>query len=80
MLFSGYIHPASESLIVANRYLEKAATVPQIAMTDPTKIIATSKIPHLPSNFTFAATGPTTEMLNAEKDPRNAIITLNSGI
>ena len=60
--------------------LKKAAMVPQIAMADPMNMTAASNNPHVPSSFTLAAMGPTMERENAEKDPKNAIITLNSGI
>lgn len=60
--------------------LKKAAAVPQIAITTPENMITPSSTPHLPSIFTLAAIGPIIEMQNAEKDPKNAIIILNSGM
>jgi hypothetical protein len=38
-----------------------------------------SQGPHLPVIATLADTGPITQIKNAEKEPRNAIIELNSG-
>lgn len=58
----------------------KAAAVPQIAMTTPANMTNPSKGLHLRSIITLAATGPTMASINAEKEPRNAIIELNSGM
>lgn len=58
---------------------KKAATVPQIAIVTPVATIIPSNQPHFPAITTFAMTGPTIESMKAEKEPRNAIIELNSG-
>jgi len=58
---------------------QKAARVPQTAITTATVSKSTSKVLHRPESALFANTGPMTQIMNAEKDPRNAITALNSG-
>jgi len=59
--------------------VEKAATVPQIAFITPTARTTPSKMLQRPASMILAATGPITHSMKAEKEPRNAIIELNSG-
>lgn len=63
----------------SNIYMINAATVPQIAMMTPRTRTQPSKTPHLPASAIFADTGPITHNRKAEKEPRKAIIELNSG-
>ena len=61
-------------------YATKAAIVPQVAITNAIRRRTASSQLHFPSNATFADTGPITHNKNAEKEPRKAIIALNSGM
>lgn len=58
----------------------KAAVVPHTAIAMPVAMIAPSKMLHCPNIATFAMTGPTIESMKAEKEPRKAIMELNSGM
>jgi hypothetical protein len=58
----------------------KATTVPHPAMAIAITRIIPSNTPQRLSRVTFAMIGPMMQSKKAEKDPRNAIIELNSGI
>jgi len=51
-----------------------------MAITTPIKTIDPSTKLHRPTSIMFARTGPTTASMKAEKEPKKAIIELNSGI
>jgi hypothetical protein len=59
---------------------QKAAAVPQTAMMIAETRTILSNIPYRPVSAIFAEIGPITQMINAENEPRNAIMEPNSGI
>lgn len=60
-------------------HTEKADTVPHVAITIAIIKSPASHLLHFFCKATFADTGPITQSINAENDPRKAIIELNSG-
>lgn len=56
-----------------------AAHVPHTAITPAVAMSRPSYQVHLPARMHLAVSGPITDNKNAEKEPRNAIIALNSG-
>lgn len=60
-------------------HTEKADTVPHVAMTTAIIKSIASHLLHFFCKATFADTGPITQSMNAENEPRKAIIELNSG-
>lgn len=61
-------------------FYQNVTVVPHAAITTPVAMIIPSKGVQTPSITTLATTGPTMDNMNAEKDPRMAIMELNSGI
>lgn len=58
---------------------QNAATVPHVAMMIAPIKIMRSNLEAWPARAIFAEMGPITQRRNDEKDPRKAIIELNSG-
>jgi len=78
-IFADFILTGNRAHVCIVQADTKADPVPQIAIIAPTTSIIPSIIPHFLSRATFAAIGPIMHIINAENEPKKAIIASNSG-